>query len=418
MKESIVCQFHDLSHDGQGVGKIDQKVVFVDGALPLEKGLIQLETQKKNFSTGRLLKILEPSKDRIDPVCPKFSHCGGCQIMHLNYFAQLEAKQSKVVNQMKKSLQIDLQKKIAITSSKDELNYRNKIELKVEQGKIGYYKKQSHDFLEIPACFIAKPIFNQLIKELKNHPYLLKEIDKITLRTNQKEDEVTVIFALKPKAKSLKIATLVQNFPKIVGIVAYSPSGQKTLLFGRSFINENILGEAFSVDCFAFLQVNLLQAEKLYQKIAQTLFIEKTDCILDAYCGIGILTCLLAKTKAKVIGLDIVKESIESAKINGRSLGLKNVEFYCEAFEESTLNFAQIDAIILNPPRGGCEAKALHKVQQIKPKMIIYVSCEPATLCRDLKELILQGYEIDDVHLFDLFPQTMHVETFVVLKKY
>lgn len=415
MQEMFVCQFHDLSHDGLGVGKVGQKVIFVDGVLPDEIAQVTIQEEKKNFVLGQLIEIQKFSIDRQDPICPYFSHCGGCQTMHLRYEKSLEIKKRRVLEQLKKADQSIHRIPVSIQPSGEELFYRNKIEVKVQGEKVGFYKKKSHELLDIQKCFIAKPILNHVLRFFQNEKLLLKNLDKITFRTNQKQTEVTVIIHAEKKVNP-KLIEKLQQLPFIVGCVQLKSGYQTTILFGKSCISEEVLGTPFAVDALAFMQINLPQAEKLYQKIMEKLNPCQNELILDAYCGIGILACLMGKQGANVIGLDVVKQSIDSAKENAKNLKLDQLKFFQEPFEKARSIPKAIDTIILNPPRGGCDDLALSKVLEMNPSKLVYVSCDPSTLARDLKKL-LGSYSIKSIDLFDLFPQTMHVETLVYLEK-
>ena len=417
MKEQIVCQFHDLSHEGLGVGKVDGKVIFAEGALPGEKALIQLVEDKKKYSVGEVLKIIEPSKKRIKPVCPYFEKCGGCQIQHIDYSDGLNIKKTRVVEQLKKTLK-GYELPIALVHpSINTLFYRNKIELKVNKDSIGFYQKKSHELLNINHCYIANPVLNEMLKFFHSHIHLISNVEKITLRTNQKQEEVTIIFHGK-KEPSQQILKIIKELPYVVGALWVKDFNNKKLLFGHSYIKETILGKTYKIDSMAFLQVNIPTAEVLYKKVIEALDTKKNEVFLDAYCGVGILSCIIAQNCKKVVGLDIVKESIDAAKENSKNLGINNIDFYQEPFEKTRSLPKDVDIVLLNPPRGGCHENAIKQLKQLSLKKIIYVSCDPATLSRDLVELINLGYKIIYLQIFDLFPQTMHVETLILLEKH
>jgi 23S rRNA (uracil1939-C5)-methyltransferase len=414
MPDPIVCQFHDLSHDGMGVGKHDGKIIFADLVLPEEEALVEITETKKKFNKADVLKILKKSKWRVEPTCPYFSKCGGCQIMHLDYAKQLEQKKKRVLDQLKKTLAIT--PTFEIQKSPNPLHYRNKIELKLVEDQLGFYEKQSHVIVDINHCAIAKGALNEAIAFLQKEKSDLKGVYKITLRTNNKEDQLTCILHTENKIEKRFFEKFSKEVKSVVGIIV--KNGKKTdLVFGRREVEETILGKKFFVDCEAFLQVNLLQAEKLYQEILSTIQPKKGDVILDAYCGIGILATLLAMHQAEVIGMDIVSQAIDSANKNKEQYQLNDLKFHVSAFENNRLSLSAVNWLILNPPRGGLDPRALKKVQHNQIPNLIYVSCDPATLARDLSVLYQLGYQVEKGELFDLFPQTMHVETLVILKK-
>jgi 23S rRNA (uracil1939-C5)-methyltransferase len=417
MERMITCDFHDLSHDGQGVGRHFDKVVFVEGVLPQEKASIKVVREKKNLIEGKLVQLLKESPDRVNPVCPYFSQCGGCQIMHLSYEKQLEAKKNRVLNQIKKIAKFDIPFEVEMHSSPQKLHYRNKISCKLKDLKFGYYEKKSHTLLDIERCAIAQFNLQPLISLIRNHLSELKQFQSVTFRTNALNTEVTLLFYPNENIPKSLLESIKQQHKEVVGIVSADEKGQKKIQYGRSFIYETILDETFKVDALAFLQVNILQAERLYKKVLSYLNLKPDEIVVDAYCGIGILACTMGKTQASIVGFDVVKESIESAQENAKRLGLNHVSFFQEPFESAHSLPKKVDSLIINPPRSGCEKQAFDQVKRLNPKKVIYVSCDPATLARDLIILFEIGYSLKGLDIFDLFPQTMHVETLAYLEK-
>lgn len=414
MPDPIVCQFHDLSHDGMGVGKVNECIVFADGVLPQETALIQITSKKKNFMLAQVQQLMTVSKDRVDPVCPLFHHCGGCQIMHLRDEAQLQFKKKKVSNQIKKTLGLTFD--FPIVPSLPTLNYRNKIVLHSDGKILGFHRKHSHTLVDIPHCYIAQPVINRLIEMMRKEQALISSLSSVTLRTNLREDQVTLLCDVKDFQPAQAFAKKIGDDLAVKGVVAKKGS-QVRVLHGSREIEETYLQHTFTVDCEAFLQINTAQAEKLYRYILQLIQPQKGSVILDGFCGIGILAQLLALQGAFVIGIDIVPEAIASAKRNQKKFPETSCEFHCQAFEHFLIPTNPIDWLVLNPPRGGLDPKAFKTIERLQAHAVIYVSCDPATLCRDLTRLVKMGYQIQTGQLFDLFPQTAHVETVVHLNK-
>ncbi|NBO24293.1 MAG: 23S rRNA (uracil(1939)-C(5))-methyltransferase RlmD [Chlamydiae bacterium] len=256
-----------------------------------------------------------------------------------------------------------------------------------------------------------------LISLIRNHLSELKQFQTVTFRTNALNTEVTLLFYPNENIPKSLLESIRQQHKEVVGIVSADEKGQKKIQYGRSFIYETILDETFKVDALAFLQVNILQAERLYKKVLSYLNLKPDEIVVDAYCGIGILACTMGKTQASIVGFDVVKESIESAQENAKRLGLNHVSFFQEPFESAHSLPKKVDSLIINPPRSGCEKQAFDQVKRLNPKKVIYVSCDPATLARDLIILFEIGYSLKGLDIFDLFPQTMHVETLAYLEK-
>jgi 23S rRNA (uracil1939-C5)-methyltransferase len=416
MNKTIVCQIHDLSHEGLGVGKVNDQVIFVEGALPAEEVDVKITESKPKYLKGQLLRVLKPSPNRIDPICPIFENCGGCQIMHLDYDAQLKIKKNRITSQLTKIGKFENPCVLDVVPSDAPFYYRNKIQLHHEKG-LGFYKKHSHEIVELDTCYIAKPLLNQLIHFLNQHQRDTKGCHLITIRCSFDSSSLLVIFHTKEKLNLTNLcAQIREDFPQVKGILVEQEGRPLKVLFGQRFYHEKVLDVEFKMDAAAFLQVNLPQAEKLYYHVIKLLGSTSDFKVLDAYCGIGILSCLLAQQGARVLGVEFSLDAVESARENATLLGLNHVEFIASRMESMTFNQGQFQVVILNPPRGGCERVVLDQIVYIKPGHIIYVSCDPATLSRDLKILKESGYELIEAQPFDLFPQTMHVETVAYLK--
>lgn len=415
-----------LGIHGEGIAHKDGLVVFVDGALPGERVAARGFEKKKTYATARLDQILEPSPHRVQPICPVFDRCGGCQIMHLEYQKQLEEKKQRVADALQRIGKISGVDVLPCTPSPSPLAYRNKIQLPVKDGyRLGLYARHSHDLVEMERCFIhcglGERVFEHIRSIFKKEP--LASLRFVLIKTAVHTNQVLVVLVTDKKelpeglgrqimACMPEIKGVVQNINLAEGNVVLSK--EFCTLAGQDFIEEKICGLSFKASAASFFQVNPAQAENLYRKVAEFLDLQTHEILLDAYCGVGTLSLILAKQAKEVIGIESVKEAIEDAQANQKLNGITNARFICAEAEKCSI--PSVDAAVLNPPRKGCERAFLEKLASLKPAKLVYVSCDPATLARDLSFLCLQGYAIQEVQPFDMFPQTAHVETVVILR--
>lgn len=416
-----------LSSTGEGIGTLEGRKVFVEGALPLEEVEVSLVQEKKNYAIGKLEKILLPSKLRQKPLCPLFGECGGCQLMHLNDEGQLIVKRQKVIDALERIggfKGIDIAPCIA---SPKPLYYRNKIQLPIvwdaKTSKIGLFRKNSHEIIPLEHCFIQDSLGEKIFKNLR--PLIdVPAIRYLLIRTTAATNEALVIFvadrAIDPHfgekimATTKEIKGVLVNINKRDDNVILGPDFH--LLAGRSYLIDTLGSKSFRISAPSFFQVNPGQALQLFETAIQWAEISPSDQVIDAFCGVGTLALFAADKTKKVIGIECVSHAIEDAKENARLNQSMDCQFFVGKAEEviSTLPFA--DVLFLNPPRKGCEPTLLHQIEKQKPRTIIYISCDPATLARDLKILAGVGYNIDGVQPFDMFPQTTHIETLVKVR--
>lgn len=434
----VELEITDMGISGEGIGSLDGFKVFVDGALPLEKVQISIETIKSNFAIGKLLKILKTSPHRVTPPCPVFDRCGGCQIMHLAYPEQLEVKRKRVKDallRIGKVSHIDLP---PVAASPCFLHYRNKIQLPVSgsQGKveIGLYEKRSHKVVDIQQCWIHNSLGDRLfqkvsalIKKSEIVPYNEEtgegELRHILMRSSLCFQKTLIVLITTSKASSLlrEIAQQIFCIEGVKGVVHHKNIREDnvvldqefTTLCGESFIEEKLCGLTFKISAASFFQVNPLQAEKLYQQAIEYAGITSESKVLDAYCGIGTLALIMAQKAKEVVGIECVPQAIKDAKENARINKIHNTRFICGQSEREIASLSGIDIVLVNPPRKGCDPKLLLELKRLSPKTIVYISCDPATLARDIQILNSYGFCNQGTHAFDMFPQTMHVETVV-----
>lgn len=383
-----------LDHQGRGIGKINNKVIFVPRVLPGEDVDIVITNEKKKFAEGKLIKIIKASPNRIVPLCPYYENCGGCNLMHLSYSEQLKYKQEKINNIITKYVANNVEIKDIIACD-DIYNYRNKIKLHVNQ-YIGLYKEDSHELVKINNCMLVDNKINSIIKEL-NCKRLAN--DEITIRCNGKE---TLLFYKNEKNDLHHIASdnIILNNQTIKG---------------NNYIIESLNGVQFKISPSSFFQVNTKQTIKMYNIIKQLGQIKKTDKILDLYCGTGSIGLYLSKYCKEILGIEINQDAIKDANENIILNNIKNAKFIVDDAKNAIKKISfQPDLLIIDPPRSGLFKGMIEDIYKFKAPKIIYVSCDPLTLARDLKEL-KEKYQIISVQPIDLFPNTHHIENVVLL---
>ncbi|WP_059359357.1 23S rRNA (uracil(1939)-C(5))-methyltransferase RlmD [Parachlamydia acanthamoebae] len=441
LHQQIDLFIRSLGSFGEGVGSYEGLTFFVEGALPDETVSIQITELKKNYGRGKLLKILTPSPDRATPPCPIFRHCGGCQLMHLGYPKQLEMKRQIVLNALER---IGHLKNISIdpcVSSPQELEYRNKIQLPVMMKPdgltVGLYARNSHIIIPVDHCLIhceqGENVYQSVLKLLKQSdiaPYdertgkgvLRHLLIKSALQTSE---SLVILVTSQEKCTSLQALAqqIMQACPEVKGVIQNINRKRDNVILGtdwhtlagKSYIREMICDHHFHISPSAFFQVNPAQAESIYQHVLSLADLDKTKTFLDAFCGVGTMTLIAAGQAKECIGIECVPQAIEDANANAQLNQISNAVFYCDHAESKIQSLKDIDVVFLNPPRKGCEESLLNRLKIVKPETILYMSCDPATLARDLKILVQHGYQIEQVTPFDMFPQTAHVETVVKL---
>jgi len=417
---TIELNIEKLGPFGEGIAFIEDKKIFVNDALPGEIVRAKITVSKESYARAELVEILQPSKERVDAPCPLFGKCGGCQIMHLCYPAQLKFKEKRV----KKTLKTE-QVNPCIPSPK-AFGYRNKIQLCVKNDLIGLYARGSNDIIETPECLVHSPIGEKVFKQTKERLSPLKEVKYLLIKTaiHTKQAIVTFVCNSAPCEKLKTIAKdLFQACDEVVGVIANINREESNTILGKEYItlagqdhmSEMICGLSFKVSPASFFQVNTLQAEALYTQAINFLDLKGDETVLDAYCGVGTLTLLAAKQSGHIVGIEWVQEAIIDAKENAQTNNIDNCRFICGDAAKEISNLDRCDAALLNPPRKGCGKKLLDSLLKLKPKKIVYVSCNPETLGRDIEILQKGGYSLKVVQPFDMFPQTMHVETVALL---
>ena len=434
----------DLSFEGKGVVKLSYGVVFVDGLFPGEEAEIEILYKRAGSYFGKVYRLITKSKDRIQPKCGVCTACGGCQLQQLSYQAQLEYKTNKVKEALRRH-EIKGVDVLPCFGMENPYEYRNKVQVPLGRdphGHIvsGFYRSGTHKIIPVEKCWIenikAEKIISNIKKLMKDFHYAPYDEDTrtgifrhILIRTSYHYNEVMVTLVTNQdefRGKNNFVKELVKLNPEITSIIQNINTrdtnvilGEKErVLFGPQTIKDSILGVDFLISSKSFFQVNPIQVEKLYDFAINFGNLSKNEEIFDAYCGIGTISLCASKFVKKVTGVEIVKEAIIDAKKNAKINHIENAEFLLgdagEVFEKLVSQKTKFSTVFVDPPRKGLDEKFINTLLQLEPEKVVYVSCVPETLARDLK-LLEKSYEIEKVQPVDMFPMTFHVETIVSL---
>ena len=384
-----------MDHFGNGIGNINGKIIFVKGALPGETVDVTITKDKKSFMEGTINTIIYKSSKRVEPFCKYFGVCGGCSLCHLNYENTLEYKKERVKNILYK---FDIPK-INVIRNENDLYYRNKIELKIVDGKLGFYEKSTHNLIEIKECKVTKKSINKSFEFVKN---MKLENANVTIRANY-NDEVLIIIDSKEKPVILNPEDY-----KIVGIVL-----NDKCIYGQDNFMEKINNLFFTVSYNSFFQVNNYINLKLFNLIKENI-VGKT--VLDLYSGVGTLSIVASKVVDKVYSIEVIANAVKNALINAKINKCDNINFILGKVEDK-IGFIndKIDTIIVDPARAGLDKKTIEVINNICPQRIIYVSCDTQSLANNLVDLT--NYEIKRFYILDMFSYTYHIECFCILDR-
>ena len=391
----LIDRFNDT---GEGIGKINNEIVFVEKTVPGDVVEVENIIKHKNYLEASPAKIIKNSSKRIPAPCPYYEKCGGCQIMNLNYPEQLAYKKEKVINIFKKYGDITVDPNIVFDK---EWHYRNKITLQAENNKIGLFKSKSNEIVEIDECLLISNSMNELIKFIKEN-IKLAGINQIMLR--EANNQHMVVFKGNiDNTEALKLKNKVDSI--------YINNNH---IYGTKEITTTLEKYTFKISKDSFFQVNHNQTIKLYNKVKE--YLNKKKKILDLYCGTGSIGIYVSDNCQSILGIEINKQAIKDANINKKINNIENISFKCGDVANIITSKDKYDTIIVDPPRSGLSKKTRKILLEISPNYIIYVSCNPITLVRDIKELSSK-YELKDITLFDLFPNTYHVETICLMER-
>ena len=384
-----------MDHFGNGIGNINGKIIFVKGALPGETVDVIITKDKKSFMEGTINTIIYKSSKRVEPFCKYFGVCGGCSLCHLNYENTLEYKKERVKNILSK---FDIPK-INVIRNENDLYYRNKIELKIVDGKLGFYEKSTHNLIEIKECKVTKKSINKSFEFVTN---MKLENANVTIRANY-NDEVLIIIDSKEKPVILNPEDY-----KIVGIVL-----NDKCIYGQDNFMEKINNLFFTVSYNSFFQVNNYINLELFNLIKENI-VGKT--VLDLYSGVGTLSIVASKVVDKVYSIEVIANAVKNALINAKINKCDNINFILGKVEDK-IGFIndKIDTIIVDPARAGLDKKTIEVINKLSPQRIIYVSCDTQSLANNLVDLT--NYEIKKFYILDMFSYTYHIECFCILDK-
>jgi 23S rRNA (uracil1939-C5)-methyltransferase len=420
-----------LVQGGDGLATHEGMKVFVPFSAPQEKVRARVVTQKRDYAVAEIEEILEPSPLRVAPPCPHYGVCGGCQLQHVTYQGQLVVKKLFVNETLQRIGKVFVPVR-SVTAESPAWHYRNKTQYPVSGGNdlsVGFFKKATHELIDVPACLLHPDEFDRLREIVKATLAAAGEtgydenghggnIRHVILRRGTPEGESLVIIVTRTPELDLRVAQLIAEQPGVTGVVqSYNPTrtnrilgAQNRILVGRGHLHQSVLGKTFQVSAPSFFQVNSGQAEELCRKVLKHVAPQGNEVVLDLYSGVGMLSLTLAGFVGQVIGMEVDPAAVEDAMVNAQTLNLQNVEFVCSDVNRSIGRVASADVVLLDPPRKGCPAETLRRIAGLKPERIVYVSCNPATLARDLSVLDQLGYTTHEVEPVDMFPQTFHVE--------
>ena len=455
----VTVKIEDMGHDGEGIGKVDGYTVFVKDTVIGDKVQAKIMKAKKNYGYARLVEIMEPSKDRVEPRCAYARQCGGCQIQALSYEKQLAYKQQKIANNLIRiggfqKEEIPMQ---PIIGMEDPYHYRNKAQFPVgcdKEGHLiaGFYAGRTHQIIPVPDrdCVLGIPenkvILDQILDYMREEKISAYDEERhkglvrhVLVRYGFTTKEIMVCLIINGD-KLPSSEKLLEKLTKIPGMtsITYNINKEKTNvimgskvcpLWGQTYITDYIGNVKYQISPLSFYQVNPVQTEVLYGTALEYAGLTGKETVWDVYCGIGTISLFLAQKAQKVYGVEIVPQAIEDAKHNAEINEITNAEFFVGKAEEVLPEYyadyakehpgehARADVIVVDPPRKGCERSVLDTMVQMEPERIVYVSCDSATLARDVKYLRENGYEIRKVKATDMFPMSVHVEVVCCLHR-
>lgn len=459
--EILELQIEAIGSEGEGIAHVNGYTLFVKDTVPGDRIEAKVVKTGKNFGYARCERIIEPSPDRIEPVCPISKRCGGCQFQHLSYEAELRFKQEKVFNCIKriggfKDEDIPM---LPIMGCEEIMHYRNKAQFPVGVDKngepvTGFYAERSHEIVDTTKCYIQVEE-NELILEtlkafMKKYKIPAYE-EKINPKTRKPEKagglvrhimtrkgfatgEIGICVVINgntlPNAaeftdmmlkvfegrNDIRITSICVNINKKVTNVIFG--NELKCIYGKPYIVDMIEDIKFKISPFSFYQVNPAQTRKLYGKALEFAGLTGEEVVWDLYCGIGTISLFLAKKAKEVYGVEIVPEAVENAKENAKLNGIENAYFTVGKAEDEAKKLPKPDVIVVDPPRKGCDEKLLETIMNYKPERVVYVSCDPATLARDLKVLCGDGgYKLEEVQAVDQFSRGVHVESVCLMTR-
>lgn len=443
----LTGQVVDLTHEGHGVVKIDRYPIFIPNTLIDEKIEYKVIKVKKNFAIGKLIKVITESDARVEPPCIYYYKCGGCQLQHMSYQAQLNMKKEQVVNLFHRKAKFTNTVIKDTVGMEDPWRYRNKSQIPVglsknQQPIMGFYRQRSHDIIDMESCLIQDQQHQQVMNDLKQ---LISELNisvynektkkgllrHLVVRTGHYTNQLMIILVTNGKAfkqaESL-VDALVRKYPNVTSIkqnindahsnVIMGP--QSITLYGEEEIEDQLSEISFNISDQSFYQINSHQTEKLYQQALDYAQLTGDEIVLDTYCGIGTIALYMAENAQHVYGVEVVPSAINDANQNATKNQLENTTFVCGKAEEVILKWKaegiRPDVVMVDPPRKGCDETFLETILELNPKRIVYISCNPSTQQRDA-HILNHQYDLKEITPVDMFPQTTHIETVALFER-
>lgn len=427
---------------GMGVARIDGRVVFVHGALRGEKCRVLILKTLKSVAFAKVLEVLEPSSERITPDCPYFPRCGGCTYRHIRYEEELRLKKQRVQDNLSRIGGSDVTVE-EILGAQDTLRYRNKAQYPVSKdGAVGFYRARTHEVIECEHCLLVKPEADAAAEALREYMQSCRVagydektgrglVRHLYIRSNAAGESLVCVLVNGDKLpKEDRLVTLLRDAcPKCTGIVLGTNTKKGNVILGDRYrtlwgsdrLEDTLCGKTFRLSVPSFYQVNRVQAERLYAKAIEFAGLTGQETVLDLYCGAGTITLALSDHAKKVLGAEIVPEAIDDARENAARNGVKNAEFFCGDASDVAKKLAREnlrpDVITVDPPRKGLAADVVESIAEMQPQRVVYVSCDSATMARDVKRLADLGYTAQRACAVDMFPRADHVETVVLISK-
>jgi 23S rRNA (uracil1939-C5)-methyltransferase len=441
-KEQIKVKCIGMNEDGKGIVRIKGQEVFVSNLIEGETATVEV-IQSKKFMSTKVLRIEEKSKDRVQPKCPYFLECGGCQLQHLSYKGQIAFKHKNIVKLMGHRCKVN-----DVLQMKEPYYYRNKVHSTLacdKNNKIisGIYKEYTHDVISIDRCIIQDEKADEIIgsireimKTCKQKPYEEDTgrgfIRHILIKRGFASKQIMVVLVVASNVfpgKNNFIAALLKKHPEITTIVMNVNNSKTSVvlgsvekaLFGKGYIEDTLCDCVFQISPKSFYQINPTQTEVLYKKAIDMADLSGKETILDAYCGIGTISLIASKKAKKVIGVELNKDAVRDAIKNAKLNKISNTFFYNDDAGNFMVGLAEekqsVDVVFMDPPRSGSDEKFLSALIKLSPEKVVYISCNPVTQERDLEYLEKQGYVIKEIQPVDMFPQTGHVEAVILMTK-
>lgn len=436
----------DLNHDGMGVFKVNGFTIFALNSIVGEVALLEIEKVNSNYAQAKILEIKKKSKDRVTPICKQFLECGGCDLMHMKYSKQLEFKENMGKETLRRIGDLQTVDKVCegiIGTDNDNYHYRNKVQIPFSKiGKktvCGFYKKKTHFIIPLEECYIQPQTCNEIAKFVKNlaneygiDGYVENQktgiLKHLLIRKNSFNEYMVILVTRSEKINCLDevVKKITNRYPEVKSILLNIQEkdtnvilGSKTVvLYGKDELIDELLGYKFKLSHRSFFQINHNQTEKLYSTVKEFASFNKNDIVLDAYCGVGSIGITLSQSVKKVCGIEVVPEAVENAKENAKINGINNITFYTGKVEEviSDLKDINFDVVVVDPPRKGCDQSFIKTIIDNNIKKVVYVSCNVATLARDIK-LLSDYYNVKRVKFVDMFPFSADVESVALLER-